>query len=155
MTTTVINIKDAPQGWETDPLYTFIGRRKRGKPGKSVWGNPFRLIKPYTMGDRFESIEFYANRIRIRRREDRTYDDRLQTQIKDHILVCFCAPLPCHGNILADLADGKIDLTAYTEVSIDESELTGMPSGLPLEYWQSLGYKAGMSCIFDYPLRLL
>lgn len=66
-----------------------------GRP--SIWGNPF-VIGPH--GTREEVIEKY--REWIVRQPD------LMAQLptlKGKFLGCFCAPLPCHGDILAELAN--------------------------------------------------
>ena len=47
--TTVINIKNAPKGWQNNPDYVYIGR-------PSKWGNPFRIGKSCS---REESIKNY------------------------------------------------------------------------------------------------
>lgn len=51
MTTTVINIKHAPEGWESNPNFVYIGRPM--SPGNyelagSIFANPFTLNKDGT-----------------------------------------------------------------------------------------------------------
>ena len=87
--TTVIHIKDAPQGWKSNRQYAYIGR-------PSKWGNPFTL----EIYDRDTACDKYAQYIQSQ--EHLLYDiDELQHKI----LVCYCKPQRCHGDILAALAD--------------------------------------------------
>ena len=72
----------------------YIGR---GGP----WGNPFTIGAD---GSRAEVIAMY--------REWITSDDRVAVALRANIhrlrgkvLGCWCAPLPCHGDVLAELAD--------------------------------------------------
>ncbi len=70
-----------------------------GRPSK--WGNPFVIGKD---GTRAEVIAKYRNRIiNILQFTNSHYLDELRG--KD--LVCWCTPLPCHANILLELANGK------------------------------------------------
>jgi len=66
-----------------------------GRPGK--WGNPFEIGKD---GTREEVIEKYRVWIMTQ--------PQLLARVKDlkgKVLGCFCKPLACHGDILAELAD--------------------------------------------------
>ena len=72
----------------------YIGR---GGP----WGNPFEIGRD---GTRAEVITKY--RVWI------TSDDRVAVALLNNlhmlqgkVLGCFCAPLSCHGDVLAELAD--------------------------------------------------
>lgn len=69
-----------------------------GRPSK--WGNPFEIGRD---GDRDEVI--------------RKYDDWIRQQpelmnsiheLDDKILACWCAPLPCHGEILIKIIKEEI-----------------------------------------------
>lgn len=73
-----------------EPYDVYIGR-------PSKWGNPFVIGRD---GTRHEVI--------------RKYNDYLLTQpelvaqlpeLKGKILGCWCAPLPCHGDILMEIAN--------------------------------------------------
>lgn len=83
--TTVVNLK-------TNRYDVFIGR-------PSQWGNPFRIGQD---GTREEVIEKYKHWL--------IFQPELISQLgnlKGKILGCFCKPLPCHGDILAELADER------------------------------------------------
>src|SRR4051812_27107998 len=91
--TTVVNIARG----EACDLY--IGRPGKGQDG--VWGNPFVIGRD---GDRATVIA--------------KYERWLQTQpqllarlpeLKGKRLGCFCHPAPCHGDVLARLADALPD----------------------------------------------
>ena len=70
-----------------------------GRPSK--WGNPFKVGRD---GTRVEVISKYRSRIiNILQSTDSHYIDEL----KGKDLVCWCAPLPCHADILLELAEGR------------------------------------------------
>jgi hypothetical protein len=95
MTTRVINIKNK------QPFDVYIGNRIRFHPEKypqSKWGNPYaKYLKKY---GRNKVIKLYKEYIRSR-------PDLLNQlhELKDKTLGCWCKPLPCHGDTLAELAD--------------------------------------------------
>ena len=66
-----------------------------GRPSK--WGNPFVVGR---VGSREEVVAKYADWLDGMIHNGRLDLDELQG--KD--LVCFCAPLPCHADILLELA---------------------------------------------------
>ena len=64
-----------------------------GRPSK--WGNPFKIGVD---GNRETVIELYRRYIQT------TNLDFSELKGKD--LVCWCSPLPCHGDVLLELANG-------------------------------------------------
>lgn len=80
--TTVVHV-------HTDPFDIYIG-------GTSRWGNPY-AVGPYT---RSEAIDLYSTYLMSR--PDLV---RALPELRDKVLGCWCAPKPCHGNLLATLAD--------------------------------------------------
>jgi hypothetical protein len=64
-----------------------------GRPSK--WGNPFRIG---VHGTRAEVIKKYENWIRIQPQLMNSLHE-----LQDKTLVCYCKPLPCHGDILIKL----------------------------------------------------
>lgn len=64
---------------------------------KSVWGNPFKIGRD---GSREEVIEKY--RRWITKQPDLL---AMLPRLKGKRLGCHCAPLACHGDVLAELAD--------------------------------------------------
>ena len=82
--TIVVNVK-------TEAYDVYIGR-------PSIWGNPFKLPRD---GSRDECIEKYRKWI--------LHQPHLLSRVHElrgKRLGCFCAPLKCHGDVLAALADG-------------------------------------------------
>lgn len=69
-----------------------------GRPSK--WGSPFRIGVD---GTREEVLEKYYSW--ILKQEDLLKD---LPELQGKILGCWCDPKPCHGNILAKLADRAI-----------------------------------------------
>ena len=97
--TKVIHIKDAPRGWEANDQFVYIGRAGHNLSG--YWGNPFRLNAGEPRGATIERFRKYAE---TRRATDEGYAAAL-TWLHGKTLVCFCKPNPCHGDVLAEMAD--------------------------------------------------
>ena len=66
-----------------------------GRPG--IWGNPFRIGLD---GDREQVIQRYKEWI-----VKQPTLIRLLYTLKGKRLGCYCAPLPCHGDILIELME--------------------------------------------------
>lgn len=66
-----------------------------GRP--SIWGNPFSIGKD---GNRDEVIQKYKKY--LLGNEDLM---KLLPTLKRKILGCWCAPLPCHADIISELAN--------------------------------------------------
>lgn len=69
---------------------------------RSKWGNPFRIGKD---GTRIEVIEKYREYIKGRP------DLLAQLQeLEGKHLLCWCAPKPCHGDVLIELLQASGDI---------------------------------------------
>ncbi len=67
-----------------------------GRPSK--YGNPFKIGRD---GTRIEVIAKYRDFVlRILRKDSHWLDD-----LKGKDLFCWCKPLPCHGDVLLELAN--------------------------------------------------
>jgi hypothetical protein len=67
-----------------------------GRPSK--WGNPFKIGRD---GTREEVIEKYSTYI-----QSKIYNSQLNIEeLRGRDLVCWCAPQPCHADILIELAN--------------------------------------------------
>lgn len=73
-----------------EPYDVYIGRG-RG----SIWGNPFVIGRD---GNRDEVIEKYRQYIL----SNPELLEQLES-LRDKVLGCWCSPLACHGNVLAEL----------------------------------------------------
>ncbi|MBA7693729.1 hypothetical protein ES703_102318 [subsurface metagenome] len=65
----------------------------------SKWGNPYKIGRD---GDRLETIKKY--------REYILNNAKLLAclpELKGKDLVCYCAPLPCHADVLLELANNR------------------------------------------------
>ena len=69
-----------------------------GRPSK--WGNPFQIGKD---GTRDEVIAKYKDWLL---KNDNLLSD-VRKELKGKNLLCFCAPLPCHGDILVKLSNSN------------------------------------------------
>lgn len=67
----------------------------------SKWGNPFRLRRD---GDRTTVIAKYERWL-----ADQHHLLRALDELRGRDLVCFCAPLACHGDLLRRLANATRD----------------------------------------------
>ena len=67
-----------------------------GRPGP--WGNPFVIGEH---GDRAEVIAQYEAWLVAQP----DFIERMKRELTGRDLVCFCAPLPCHGNVILRLLD--------------------------------------------------
>lgn len=76
-----------------EPYDVYIGR-------PSKWGNPFEIGKD---GSRGEVIVKYKEYV-LGQKE---LMDSLH-ELRDKTLACWCSPMACHGDVLAELADKKI-----------------------------------------------
>ena len=98
--TKVINIKDAPKDWRISPKYAYIGRWNRFYGlGRSKFYNPIKLEHE---DDRTQIIEAYRNYL--------LNNTNLLAQIEElrgKVLVCYCAPKMCHGNVLIELLNSQ------------------------------------------------
>ena len=71
-----------------------------GRPSK--WGNPFKVGKD---GKRGECIELYKKW--LQQPEQEKLLSEVEQELKGKVLGCWCDPNPCHGNILAEIANGN------------------------------------------------
>jgi hypothetical protein len=98
----VLNIRQLPGFGERQPIIpsgaVYIGRRnaRYGQPA-SKWANPFRVSQET---DRASAIAAYERWLR----QQQHLVDALR-ELHDRDLVCWCAPLSCHGDVLLRLAN--------------------------------------------------
>lgn len=77
---------------KTRPGAVYIGR-------PSKWGNPFSIGKD---GTREEVIAKYIDWLH----ENPDFVATVRRELAGKDVICWCAPRPCHGDILRDLAAG-------------------------------------------------
>lgn len=92
--------------WMEDPNNVYIGRagivfidKQRFPKKSSNFSNPYKIGKD---GTREEVIEKYKNYITQKLKENVLLQEEL-FKMKGKNLGCWCAPEPCHGNVLLDL----------------------------------------------------
>lgn len=80
-----------------EPFDIYIGR-------PSKWGNPFSHLEGtlanYHVKSREEAIAKYAEWIKIQPHLLSSLHE-----LKDKTIACWCKPLACHGDVLAQLCD--------------------------------------------------
>jgi hypothetical protein len=100
--THVINISQAPQGWQNNPKYVYIGRKWRGFPLGSIWGNRYRVEE----WGRDVAIKKYGADVEASLQDPLQADYFKRVQgLQGRVLVCYCKPKSCHGDVLAYWAD--------------------------------------------------
>jgi len=72
----------------------------------TVYGNPYTHLKgltkaEFTVNSRNEAVEAYREYFNSRVLKDIEFADAVE-QLRDKDLLCWCAPLPCHGMIILD-----------------------------------------------------
>ena len=83
----VYNIKDN----DRPPDVVYVGR-------PSKWGNPYIIGKD---GNRKKVIDKFWRYVL----ESPTLMKEIKEELKGKDLVCHCAPLPCHGDVLLEIAN--------------------------------------------------
>lgn len=73
-----------------------------GRPSK--WGNPFRIHRRRRGGEFANTIAIMAYKEYLEQHPEIVESARKELRGKD--LVCWCAPLLCHADILLELANG-------------------------------------------------
>ena len=96
----VLNVRHLPGFAEHRPIIppdaVYLGRRNaRYRLPASKWANPFSIKRE---ADREAVIATYERWLRLQRH----LIDALP-ELAGCDLVCWCAPLPCHGNVLLRL----------------------------------------------------
>ena len=97
----VLNIRHLPGFQERRPIIPpdaiYIGRQNaRYGPAKSQWANPFRPSSP---AEHEAVVAMYARWLRRQPLVAALHE------LRGLDLVCWCAPLPCHGDVLLKLAN--------------------------------------------------
>ena len=80
------------------PYDVYIGRPMRGYRDEG-WGNPFKIGRH---GTREEVIEKYRALIL----DSPELQARARRELRGKTLGCWCAPLPCYGDVLLEIANG-------------------------------------------------
>jgi hypothetical protein len=97
----VLNIRLLPGFSERQPIIppgaVYIGRaNRRYRLRASKWANPFAIKRE---ADREAAIDAYERWLRLQ-----PHLRGALHELSGRDLVCWCAPLPCHGDVLLRLA---------------------------------------------------
>lgn len=82
--------------------HVYIGRNRKHEP-PSKWGNKFVVG---VHGTRGECIALHEADLRARLREDDALIAALD-ELRGLVLGCWCAPQPCHGDVLVWFANAN------------------------------------------------
>lgn len=88
-------------------MYVVHNKRDRydvyiGRP--SIWGNPFAIGRD---GTRQQVLMKYEAKLRVLNiMLNGALFEYIRTELAGKTLGCWCAPQPCHGDILAFIAQG-------------------------------------------------
>ena len=84
------------------PYDVYIGRASAGSPAGTTaqWGNPF-VMRSHSAAERKRVIDEY--KAWLLAQPDMVA--RARKELKGKVLGCWCAPLPCHGHVLAAVAN--------------------------------------------------
>jgi|SRR5208283_1590844 len=100
--TLVANKHKLAPGWESSPIYKYIGRgSKLGNRYSHMSGTKAE----FKVDTRAEAITCCEADFRYRLKHG---DAELRQEIlacKGKILVCFCSPMPCHGSVIIRLIE--------------------------------------------------
>lgn len=132
MATTVIHVHDAPYGWKQNPDYVYIGRyNSHHGLQHSIWHNPYKMrpcpvlvsenlprtvakkiVDLYKIEERQRVINAYYAYLK--------YNEALQArlyELQDKILVCWCHPESCHGDVLAQAVNNLRIATVARDIN--------------------------------------
>lgn len=71
-----------------------------GRPGP--WGNPYFIGHSY---GREEVIRLYRESVTAQTPAAEIFRTLIRNKLKGKDLICWCSPLPCHGDILLEIAN--------------------------------------------------
>lgn len=97
----MLNYRRQHPRWGFPRTASSIGRAGRGLDG--YFGNPWTIE---ITGSRQEAIRQFAGSFLARLGEDPEYRRRIEG-LRGKTLLCFCKPLPCHGDVIAALLNGE------------------------------------------------
>ena len=101
--TQVVNIKRFPYD-------VYIGRPGRGEEGFFGNSHPIGWCDICNQHhNRDESVVAFKKEFLYRIENDMGFRKRV-IELKDKVLGCFCKPLPCHGDIIANWLDNQPNL---------------------------------------------
>lgn len=87
---------------EKDDGENVLKHMNNTEVGEDGWlGNPYRLEDGYTREEAIEKFKMdFAHRIA----EDKEFRERVRG-LQGNILVCYCKPKDCHGDVIAEYVD--------------------------------------------------
>lgn len=121
--TTVVHFNDVKEHWNwrlrrwDAPEYLYIGRRMKDQHlPPSPWANPIRLHTD-SAAARESALDQYRAWITTSD-EGRELLPKLPA-LRNKILVCWCAPKPCHGHVLLELLGEKPHVAVPAQTTLD------------------------------------
>ena len=95
------------------PYDVYIGRASAGSPHGTTaqWGNPF-VMRSKSAAERKRVVDEY--KVWLLAQPDMVA--RARKELKGKVLGCWCAPLPCHGHVLAAVANTAAPQADYVPI---------------------------------------
>ena len=88
-----------PKVWNSRDLNTPLNAVYVGRP--SPWGNPYPMHGEKTRARCIERFKDYAEKRLLT-------DPHWLDSLRGKDLICWCAPLPCHADVLLKLANREV-----------------------------------------------
>lgn len=94
-----LNVRTALAG-----TYIYVGRYMPGRFAGHPLGNPFKLRRGASLAERLDNREQYAAWLDELDKQDPSILERLADEVERTGLGlgCWCEPLPCHAQVVAD-----------------------------------------------------
>lgn len=93
-TTTAPRVWNKRENHPTDAVYV-------GRPSK--WGNPFTIGPNHDRAEVIRAFRDWLNNTPVGRR----LCAEARAELRGKHLVCWCAPLPCHADLLLEIANAE------------------------------------------------
>jgi hypothetical protein len=113
-----IKVKNWAKMSDRAKVHAYVGRKNRSVPSTlhgsdGSYGNPFIIGRDGTREDVIEKFEAFISSDAPKAKEMRK---KIQSNLRGLTLACWCGDKPCHGTIIARIANS----TESTESTVDQ-----------------------------------
>lgn len=118
----VKDIKHTNPDWIVDPLFVYIGSNVMFQPmKKSIFHNPFSLKNHGRKGCMEKFKNYFSKKIQ----SDSSFKEEVEG-LKGKILVCWCKPRSCHGDVIVNYLHKPKTLESYQMEEKEKEEVPKM-----------------------------